>query len=215
MCDIVLSEWKLFYRDSPTSSSACPAIFLDRDGVIIEDVSYISDPEDVRLIAGVAKTIENFRSAGFKVVVVTNQSGVARGYFNREAYLLVEGRIRELLGSNAPDAVYACPFHRDGHAPYNVDHSWRKPGDGMLRTAAVDLNLDLSKSIMVGDNISDIEAGLSAGVSHIFHVLTGHGAKHREEVDRLLQSLTQNVGEKARLYCVDSIAQVNPEVKAS
>ncbi len=209
-----LSEWTILYRPQCGQAPKKPALFLDRDGVLIEDAHYIHDPNDVKLIAGVRETIQRFRSFGFAIVVVTNQSGVARGYFNRDAYMSVERRVHDLLGTDEPDAVYACPFHEDGIAPFNLSHEWRKPRDGMLRAAAVELNIDLHSSLMVGDNISDVEAGLAAGVAGVFHVLTGQGATHRLEVEKLRKTCALLDGAERIVLCVDSIADVFPINKA-
>lgn len=213
--DSLLSHWSLVYRPLAKNTDRRPALFLDRDGVIIEDVNYISDPNDVQLIPGVGETIRHFRSAGFTVVVVTNQSGIARGYFDRDAYLRVERRIRELLAADEPDAVYACPFHKDGRPPYNVEHPWRKPSDGMLRASSVALGIDLEKSLMVGDSLSDIQAAIAAGVARAFHVLTGHGRMHRAKVEQLCETLDTRAPSSTQVSCVDSIATVFSAFQAS
>lgn len=209
----LLADWSLVYRPYAESMNSRPALFLDRDGVIIEDVHYIGNPDEVRLIPGVGETIRQFRSAGFVVVVVTNQSGIARGYFDRDEYLRVERRIRELLGSDEPDAVYACPFHKEGAVPYNVEHSWRKPSDGMLRASSEALGIDLGRSLMVGDSLSDIQAGIAAGVARTFHVLTGHGFAHRPKVEQLRQISAHR--SSTQIFCVDSIANVSPAFQTS
>ncbi len=208
-----LSDWRILYRATLRTGPKKPALFLDRDGVLIQDEHYIDDPNDVKLIAGAREIIQRFRSSGFTIVVVTNQSGVARGYFDRDAYLNVERRVNDLLGSDGPDAVYACPFHEDGIAPFNLNHEWRKPSDGMLRAAAAELNIDLHSSLMVGDNLSDIEAGLAAGVSRVFHVLTGQGKTYRAEVERLRDAFALSDGAEKIVFCVDSIADVFPNTK--
>ncbi|WP_077965218.1 D-glycero-alpha-D-manno-heptose-1,7-bisphosphate 7-phosphatase [Ensifer adhaerens] len=213
--DSLLPNWSLIYRPSAKGTGRQPALFLDRDGVIIEDVNYISNPDDVRLIPGVGETIRHFRSAGFTVVVVTNQSGIARGYFDRAAYLRVECRIRQLLASDEPDAVYACPFHKDGLPPYNVDHPWRKPNDGMLRASSAALGIDLEKSQMVGDSLSDIQAGVAAGIARAVHVLTGHGRAHRPRVEQLSEFLDASGPSATQISCVNSIADVLPALQTS
>lgn len=198
-----LEDWTIVYRTPPLNSR--PALFLDRDGVVIEDMDYISKADDVRLIDGVRQTIDQFRAAGHAIVIVTNQSGVARGYFERSDYLAVEARIKALLNDSGPDAVYACPFHVNGKPPFDVNHPWRKPGDGMLRTAAERLSIDLSKSVMVGDRLSDIEAGLSAGLRGVVHVLTGIGTRERQKVDRLIADGSKC---RQRIHLTTSIADI-------
>lgn len=201
-----LADWSISYR--PKSPILQPALFLDRDGVVIQDMHYIRRADDVQLIDGVAGTIRRFREAGFAVVVVTNQSGIARGYFDRNDYLAVEERIAALLGDDVPDAVYACPFHTSGQPPFNIEHSWRKPNDGMLQAAAADMFLDLSRSFMVGDRLSDIQAGLSAGVRKTILVLTGIGKRERLKVEQFMSPDSEAY---RRISFADSIAEI-PEV---
>ncbi len=155
-----------------------PALFLDRDGVIIEEKEYISRPSDVKLLPDIVPWIHAARDLGMAVVVVTNQAGIARGYLGWPEYIQVENRVAEALAQQGErvDAVFACPFHEQGLAPYNVpNHPWRKPNPGMLLEAARLLNLDLRESILAGDKASDQRAARSAGLAFGIHVLTGHG----------------------------------------
>ncbi|MGG6241029.1 D-glycero-alpha-D-manno-heptose-1,7-bisphosphate 7-phosphatase [Nodosilinea sp. AN01ver1] len=140
-----------------------PAIFLDKDGTLIEDVPYNVDPAHMRLGSGVATGVRRLHEAGFALVVVTNQSGVAREYFAESAIAPVEQRLRQLLG--VPLAgFYYCPHHHEGTvARYTFRCRCRKPEPGMLRRAATDLNLNLDRSWLVGDILNDIEAGRRAG----------------------------------------------------
>ncbi|WP_035994330.1 D-glycero-alpha-D-manno-heptose-1,7-bisphosphate 7-phosphatase [Leptolyngbya sp. KIOST-1] len=140
-----------------------PAIFLDKDGTLIEDVPYNVDPALIRLGDGVATGVRRLHEAGFALVVVTNQSGVARGYFAESAIAPIEQRLRHLLG--VPLAgFYYCPHHPAGTvARYAFRCRCRKPEPGMLRRAAADLNLDLERSWLVGDILNDVEAGRRAG----------------------------------------------------
>ncbi|MBD2108428.1 HAD family hydrolase [Nodosilinea sp. FACHB-13] len=140
-----------------------PAIFLDKDGTLLEDVPYNVDPAQMRLCAGVATGVQRLHEAGFALVVVTNQSGVARGYFAEAAIAPMERRLRQLLG--VPIAgFYYCPHHSQGSvAGYGVSCSCRKPEPGMLLRAQADLGLDLGCSWMVGDILNDVEAGRRAG----------------------------------------------------
>jgi D-glycero-D-manno-heptose 1,7-bisphosphate phosphatase len=155
-----------------------PALFLDRDGVVIEDRHYLSNPDDVQLCPGAVELIESCNIYNFPVVLITNQSGIARGYFDWPTVEAVHERMRKLLGQNALfSAIYA-----NGYGPGPNLNSWRKPSPQMLFKAAQDLNLDLENSILVGDRLSDIQAGVAANVSTIFHVLRGHGARERESV---------------------------------
>ena len=165
----------LMTSPNPTRS---PAIFLDRDGVIIEDFHYLCDPDKVRLCLGARRLIKEASHHDIPVVVVTNQSGIGRGYFQWHDYELVNERMQELLGTAAPlAAIYA-----NGYGPDSSVNSWRKPSPQMLLQAAIDLNLDLKSSIIVGDRLTDLQAGASAGLAFAFHVLTGHGSNDRNSV---------------------------------
>ncbi|MEM9418189.1 MAG: HAD-IIIA family hydrolase [Planctomycetota bacterium] len=145
-----------------------PAVFLDRDNTIIHNDGDLGDPDEVKLIQGVASAIASVCGLGYKVVVVTNQGGVARGKYNEEDVDAVHDRIEEVIRERANgariDAFYFCPFHPQGTvARYKKEHPTRKPKPGMLLQAAEDLDLDLSQSWMVGDALRDIEAGAAAG----------------------------------------------------
>jgi len=160
-----------------------PALFLDRDGVIIEEKEYICDPNQVELLPGVPELIGAARSLGFAVIEVTNQAGIGRGYFGWREFVQVEDRISQLLAACglSIDAIFACPFHPEGQPPYgNASHPWRKPNPGMLLEAARRLNLSLPRSILVGDNVTDQEAARGAGLAHGILVLAGHGQVYRE-----------------------------------
>jgi histidinol-phosphate phosphatase family protein len=146
-----------------------PAIFLDRDGTLLEHVNYLSDPAAVRLLPGAAEALKRLRRAGFAVVVVTNQSAIGRGMLteNRLEQIHTEMR-RQLAACGATvDAIYFCPVVPASDNRSVVEHPDRKPGPGMLMRAAVDLRLDLATSWMVGDLISDVLAGLNAGCRSI------------------------------------------------
>ena len=142
-----------------------PAVFLDRDGTLIEEVPYLCDPRQVRLLPGAAQAVRRLRQAGYATVVVTNQSGVGRGYFTDEEVRLCNEEMRRQLEAEGAylDGVYSCPVAPVGKDRSVVEHPDRKPGPGMLLRAAADLELDLSRSWMVGDLISDVLAGSNAG----------------------------------------------------
>ena len=153
------------------------AVFLDRDGTICEEVGYLNSVQQMRLIPGSAQAIRQLNEHGFKVVVITNQSGVARG-------LIPEGKladihaemVRQLKEERAfLDGIYYCPHHPiEGNPPYLQACNCRKPATGLLERAAIDLLLDLSSSYMVGDHFSDVECGKRIGAKTIL-LLTGHG----------------------------------------
>ena len=135
------------------------AVFLDRDGTIAEDVSYCRRPEDFRLLPNTARAIKLLNEHGFKVIVVTNQSGVGRGYFTEETLAEIHEKMkRELAREGARvDAIYYCPHHPDD----NCD--CRKPKPGMMRQAVKDYHIDLRRSFVMGDMPSDIAMGKATG----------------------------------------------------
>jgi D-glycero-D-manno-heptose 1,7-bisphosphate phosphatase len=159
-----------------------PALFLDRDGVIIEDVHFIRRPEDVQVIGDVAQAIAAANARGVAVVVVTNQSGVARGHFDWPAFQAVEDRLAQELAARGAsvDLVLACGYHPDGVSPLGMDHPWRKPQRGMLLEAARILGVALERSIIVGDRLTDLAAGKAAGLPRGGLVLTGYGRSEAE-----------------------------------
>jgi D-glycero-D-manno-heptose 1,7-bisphosphate phosphatase len=142
------------------------AVFLDRDGTLVYPRHYPSQPEDLVLYDGIGPQLRALGEAGFKLVVITNQSGIARGYFTESDlermhdYLCAE---LATLGVHV-DGIYYCPHHTEGTVPgLSVDCNCRKPAPGMLLNAAADLDLDLTRSWMVGDILDDVEAGRRAG----------------------------------------------------
>lgn len=144
-----------------------PALFLDRDGVIIEDTGYLSHVADVSLIPGAAETIRHFRSRGYRVFIVTNQSGIGRGYFDEVDYAIVSSHVRQLLLSEGAeiDDERMCPFHE--HATmekYRSDHSWRKPKPGMIEDIIAVWKVDRGRSLLIGDKLSDVEAAEAANI---------------------------------------------------
>lgn len=149
-----------------------PAIFLDRDNTIIHNDGDLGDPQQVELLQGAASAIASLCGLGFKIVVVTNQGGVARGKYTEQDVDAVHERIRHLVAAQCSgariDRFYYCPYHPQATVMrYKQEHPWRKPQPGMLLQAASDLNLDMARSWMIGDQMRDIEAGDAAGVRTI------------------------------------------------
>ncbi len=146
-----------------------PAVFLDRDGVLIEDSGYPHRPEHLILIPGAAEAVGAITAAGALAVIVTNQSGVARGLFDLETMHGFNAALTERLaeGGGRIDAAYACPFHADAKdARYrHPDHPDRKPNPGMILSAARDLPIDMTRSFLIGDRDSDLEAARRAGIA--------------------------------------------------
>lgn len=152
--------------------SARRAVFLDRDGTIMEDTGYVGEPGAVRLIPGAADALRRLRDAGYALVVVTNQSGIARGFYTEEDYRAVQARLAALLaeGGASVDAAYHCPHHPDVTGPCDC----RKPGLGLYTRAARDLGLDLGRSAFVGDKRIDVEPARAFAATAIL-VRTGQG----------------------------------------
>jgi len=142
------------------------AVFFDRDGTLINDPGYLNHPDQVQLLEGAAEALRELHGLGYKTVVVSNQSGVARGIVTEEMLEKIHERLRELLAAKGAtlDKVYYCPYHPDGVVEqYRMDSDLRKPKPGMLLAAAREMEIDLAKSWMIGDAERDIEAGRSAG----------------------------------------------------
>lgn len=187
---------------APAPGEPRRALFLDRDGVIIEDPGYLARAEDVSLLPGAAEVIAAANRLGVPVVEVTNQAGIARGRYGWEEFLQVEAALTERLAAEgaAIDAAFACPYHRDGVSPWaHPAHPGRKPRPGMLLAAAQFLNLDLGRSWIVGDKLADLEAGYSARLRGGLHVLTGHGKEHRQAVMKaVFEDFELRLGESIR-----------------
>lgn len=152
-------------------------VFLDRDGTINEEVHHLSQPQQFKLIDGAAEAISLLNQAGFKVVVFTNQSAVARGALSEAGLQAIHQLMVDRLGAQGAylDGIYWCPHHPTaGVGPYKVACQCRKPKPGMLERAARELAIDLSGSFVVGDKMSDLEAGYAAGCRNIL-VRTGYG----------------------------------------
>lgn len=142
------------------------AVFLDRDGTIVEDTGYLHEIINIKFLPGVVEAIKSLNENGYKVIVVTNQAGVARGYFDEDAVREVNGFIQQSLSREGAfiDGIYYCPHHAEGVIEeYRKDCYCRKPNPGMIEKAACDFNVDLKLSFMIGDNTTDAEAGIRAG----------------------------------------------------
>lgn len=159
-----------------------PALFLDRDGVIVADTGYLGRAEEVRLLDGAAAAIARCNALGMPVVVVTNQSGIARGYYDWSGFGAVQAALAAALAATGAhlDAVLACAYHGDGKEPLRIAaHPWRKPKPGMILAAAERMNLDLSRSWIVGDKADDLAAGAAAGLAGGTLLAAGEGARQQ------------------------------------
>lgn len=173
------------------------AVFIDRDGTLTEEVGYVNHPKRLRLLPRSAEAIRRLNRARLKAVMVTNQTGVARGYFSEEILQAVnESLVGQLKAEGAYlDGLYVCKHHPTiGEPPYRAVCDCRKPKPGLLRRAAADLGLDLSRSWTVGDKISDILAGQRAGTGSIL-VLTGYGLGEWEYRRSLWRTQPDHVAE--------------------
>jgi D-glycero-D-manno-heptose 1,7-bisphosphate phosphatase len=152
-------------------SNKATGLFLDRDGIINEEIGYLIESEETRFVTGIFDLCRSAQQAGYRLVVVTNQSGIARGRYTEEAFLnLMDWMRGEFEGQGITlDAIYYCPFHPEhGVGKYRRDSDDRKPKPGMLLRAAQELNLDLSRSVFVGDRCTDVGAGNAAGIGKMF-----------------------------------------------
>ncbi len=153
------------------------AVFFDRDGTLIEDVGYLRTPDEVRLIPGAAAAVRLLNERRIFTCVVSNQSGVARGFYTEADLVPIHDRLQRELASGGAhlDRIYYCPHHlTEGRPPYNIDCTCRKPRTGMVQRAASEVPIALEKSFVVGDKVSDIELGKAVGAQSIL-VLTGFG----------------------------------------
>lgn len=155
------------------------AVFLDRDGTINEDTGYVSDPEDLVLLAGAPEAIKRLNQEGIKVIVVSNQSGVGRGYFTESDVRAVNERLEKLLLLDGArlDGIYYCPHRPDEGCPC------RKPEVGLIERAAVEHGIDPERSFVVGDKTDDVYMAKRAGAKAVL-VLTGKGAEEKERLDK-------------------------------
>jgi D-glycero-D-manno-heptose 1,7-bisphosphate phosphatase len=147
------------------------ALFLDRDGVVNEEVGYLHRVDEVRFVDGIFSLCRTAMGLGYKLIVVTNQAGIARGYYSEEDFHALMKWMRDALRAEGVelDAIYHCPFHPEhGVGPYKREHEDRKPGTGMLRKGQSELGVSLAESVMVGDRCSDVAAANAAGLRQAF-----------------------------------------------
>jgi len=147
-----------------------PAVFIDRDGTIMQDADYCSDPQQVKIFPRVAEALRRLKSKGFKVIIITNQSGIGRGFFTVEQYRAVEAEVLRQLGDGLIDATYFCPDVPGQHS------SCRKPAPGMIVEATREHRIDLARSFLIGDKEIDAECGRKVGVRTL-RVRTGFDRK--------------------------------------
>lgn len=156
-CEIAAADW-----------AGRPALFLDRDGVIVADTHFLGGPEDLRMLEGASAAIARCNALAIPVVVVTNQSGIARGYYDWDGFRAVQAALNRALADAGAhlDAVLACAYHGEGSEPLRVaGHPWRKPNPGMILAAGSRMHIDLARSWIVGDRSHDLAAGMTAGLA--------------------------------------------------
>src|SRR6266496_5559017 len=153
-------------RIANMTNALSAAVFVDRDGTIIEDRDYCSDPNDVEIFPGAPEALRRLKSNGFKLIIITNQSGIGRGLFTVEQYLAVEAELLRQLGDGLIHATYFCPDVPGQHSTH------RKPAPGMILQAKQEHQIDLVRSFFIGDKEIDVECGRNAGVRTI-RVQTG------------------------------------------
>ncbi|MBN3032498.1 MAG: D-glycero-beta-D-manno-heptose 1,7-bisphosphate 7-phosphatase [Candidatus Saganbacteria bacterium] len=181
-------------------SAKSKAVFLDRDGTLIEDSGYISSPDQIKFIPGAIEAVKRLNEAGYKVVIISNQAGVARGLLAENMLQTIDKIIhREVLsGGGHIDASYYCPHHPEhGVYPYKQACECRKPHPGMLKRAVREKDLELAGSFMIGDKSSDIETGKRAGTKTVF-VRTGHGRDEEKKLKEKPDHTADNLAAAAR-----------------
>ena len=146
-------------------------VFLDRDGVLIKDVGYLKNPEDIIIMTNSVEALKILKAAGFLLIIVTNQAGIAKGFFNMDDLAAVNNRLLKIYEDNGIiiDDLYFCPHHENGTVePYNIKCSCRKPGTGMVLKGAEKFNIDADKSFMIGDKDSDIMLAKNSGLKSLY-----------------------------------------------
>jgi len=162
-----------------------PAVFFDRDGTLMTEVNYCSDPSKVAVFPEANEAISRLKSAGFKIILITNQSGIGRGYYTEEQYHEVHKEFVRQLGEGLLDGTYYCPAAPEANSPR------RKPLPGMVHEAEADHGIDLSRSFFVGDKSADIECGRNAGMQGTILMETGYGADStKSQPDFVAKDLT-------------------------
>lgn len=162
------------------------AVFIDRDGTINEEIGYLKDPCDLNILPGAVDAVKLINERRIKAVVITNQSGVARGYFSEELVEKVHLKLQELLREKGAylDGIYYCPHHPEfGPPEYRKKCNCRKPAPGMLEMASRELKIDIPHSYVVGDKVSDVDLAYRVGAKGVL-VLTGYGKDEMESLNR-------------------------------
>ncbi len=183
-----------------TENKAMRAVFVDRDGTLIKEVDHLSDLKDLVIFPYTAEALDLFKASGFLVIVLTNQSGVGRGYFSESDMHAIHRQIKAELGDRI-DGFYYCPHHPEDGC------SCRKPNLGMIEAACADFEIDLAGSWMVGDKRLDMETGHNAGIGTAM-VLTGYGADDVATLDRRPNFVADDLLAVAKKIVTGSVAAI-------
>ena len=172
------------------------AVFLDRDGTIVDDPGFLHEPDKVKLLPGAAEAIRRLNDAGYRVIVVSNQSGIARGLYSVRDYEMVQERLGALLTAHGAriDAAYFCPHHPQFPGPGGASCECRKPGLKLFQEAQAAFDIDFSRSWWIGDRLSDVQPALLVGGNAIL-VATGEGNLHQGQARALGVMVVADLGE--------------------
>ncbi len=172
------------------------AVFLDRDGTIVDDPGFLHEPDKVKLLPGAAEAIRRLNDAGYRVIVVSNQSGIARGLYSVRDYEMVQERLGALLTAHGAriDAAYFCPHHPQFPGPGGASCECRKPGLKLFHEAQAAFDIDFSRSWWIGDRLSDVQPALLVGGNAIL-VATGEGNLHQGQARALGVMVVADLGE--------------------
>lgn len=191
------------------------AVFLDKDGTLIEDVPYNVDPDRIQLTAGAIGGLQQLHQAGYRLIIISNQSGVARGYFAEAALVGVQQRVQQLLAAAGIllAGFYYCPHHPAGVVPqYAIQCQCRKPHPGLLQQAAAEQAIDLSQSWFIGDILHDVEAGRAAGCRTIL-LDNGNETEWQLSYARLPHHCVANLTEAAQVItAIATPLQLTPKL---
>ena len=179
-----------YIQNTSNKKNKKSAIFFDRDGVLIDDVHYISNPVDVKILSGVRDFLRISNSAGWLNIVITNQSGISKGFLNWDDYEEITYKMINLLGDDCQiDAIYANSTPPDLEFSEN---NWRKPSPNMIFEAMNDFNININNSFMVGDRLTDLLCAKNAGLKNFIHVLTGHGKREKKNILNVFSKSYEN-----------------------
>lgn len=184
-----------------------PAIFCDRDGVLIKDCDYISNPNQVKILKGVQELLNFAKVLNWHFIIITNQSGIHRGILNWIDYESITQRMLEVIGHKD----YISGIYANSCGPHSND-SWRKPNIGMIKEASIDFNIDIKRSILIGDRLSDMIAGYRASCRKLIHVETGHGVSELNSVKSYFEKeRLNNSMNNSKIFFLKDLLEINSD----